>query len=67
MSTCPVSFYLSFFHIHSMQNDLLAVPSAPGKALVFTLGTSNTPAVSNADLTKTALTNPKMLPTMLMR
>ena len=52
---------------YMMQNDLLAVPSAPGKALVFTLGTSNTPTVTNADLMKTLLSNPKMLPTMLMR
>lgn len=60
-------YSLGFMGPYSMQNDLLAVPSAPGKALVFTLGTSNTPTVSNGDLVKTALTNPMMLPTMLLR
>jgi len=59
-------YSLSFMGPYSMQNVLLAVPAAPGKALVFTLGTSNTPTVKNSDLLA-LLTNPKMLPTLLMR
>lgn len=60
-------YSLAFMGPYSMQNDLLAVPSAPGKALVFTLGTSTTPTVRNADLVKAALTNPKTLTMLMMR
>ena len=52
---------------YMMQNDLLAVPAGPGRSVAYTLGLSNAPQVTNGQLLKTLLTNPKQLLPLLFR
>lgn len=50
-----------------LQNDLLAVPAGPGRSVAYTLGLSNASQVSNWQLVKTLVTNPKQLMPLLFR
>lgn len=50
-----------------VQTELLAVPSGPGQALVFTAGVSSAAKVQGGDVLKALLTNPKQVPMLLMR
>jgi hypothetical protein len=50
-----------------LQNDLLAVPAGPGRSVAYTLGLSNAAQVTNWQLVKTLLTNPKQLLPLLFR
>lgn len=50
-----------------VQTELLAVPSAPGRSLVFTAGVTSAPKLAAGDLLKALLTNPKQLPMLLAR
>ncbi|KAF6253987.1 hypothetical protein COO60DRAFT_1703552 [Scenedesmus sp. NREL 46B-D3] len=50
-----------------VQSELLAVPSGPGQALVFTAGVSSAAKVEAGDVLQALLTRPKQVPMLLMR
>lgn len=50
-----------------LQNDLLAVPAGPGRSVAYTLGMSSAPRVTNWDIAKVLVSNPKQLMPTLFR
>jgi hypothetical protein len=50
-----------------VQTELLAVPSGPGQALVFTAGVSSAAKVKPGDVLKALVTNPTQVPMLLIR
>jgi hypothetical protein len=50
-----------------VQTELLAVPSGPGQALVFTAGVTSAAKVKTGDVLKALVTNPKTVPMLLIR